>query len=362
MRTLAAAAVAGLALVSPGLSVSTSAASTGHRVPIDSTQIVTLPMCLSTEDLDCIDAVRVVRNGKALRASLISPPENPTTWRYADVNGDPISFSLRGVMTPLGYVRPDPVQPHRADVYVEIWREPDHQHPWRDISQVDCSSGTLSDCVEGDAPFPESDRFEVDVRTSWLRPLLISTAGSDFRTTWQAIPGGHIFRFSALQMLMPVVDPLSGWPPPPGWDRPRAWDARLYFIVDHAATRPGWSAYDTRCADKGFPSVARNAPVAGRPEWEGNSLNFNSIGPHFAPDGSELTGDFQAHIPLAWLRCRSGLPKLRPSMLSVSVVDDRGVPQAATTSLRATNGMLEVNAFGFHYSRPTIKLVAAHRK
>lgn len=344
------------------LSAPSQAAPEGHRVPLYSTEPAGLPLCLTAEDLDCIESVRVIREGAPLPIELMSTPDEPRTWRYSPADGDPIQFTLVGWITPLGFVRSDPLKPHRADVYVEIWRDPDEANPWLSESELDCTTGVLRDCVVGDQLFPESDRFEVTVRTSWLRPLMISTAGSNFHTRWEAIEGGHRFHFSAQQMLMPLVDPLSSWPPPPDWDRSRGWDGRLYFIVDHAATRAGWSAYDTRCADKGFPNVSRNAPVGGRPEWEGNSLNFSSIGPHFAPDGALLRGDFQAEIPLAWLRCRSGLAKLRPAMLSVEVTNDKGEEQAATTSLRAHKGILHVHAFDFHYSNPTVKLVAKTKR
>jgi len=362
MRAVAVSVAVALATAGVAMSAPSQAAPTGHRVPLYSTEQAVLPLCLTSEDLDCIEAVRVIRNGRELPVTRESDTSAPRTWSYPDVNGDLIRFDLQPFMTPLGFKRADPVMPYRADVYVGIDRLADSRAPWNEPSEVDCTTGVLADCVMYEPPFPASDRFEVDLRTSWLRPLMIGTAGSDFRTRWERIEGGHRFRLSATQMLMPVVDPLSSWPPPPDWDRSRGWDGRLYFIVDHAADQPGMSAYDTRCSDKGFPNIARNAPVGGRPEWQGNSLNFSSIGPHYAPDGSLLRGDFQAEIPIAWLRCRSGLAKLRPAMLSVEVTNEKGEEQVATTSLRACNGIRHVNAFDVHYSSRTVRLVAKTKK
>ncbi len=342
------------ALVAPPIAASTE----GHRVPLYATKSVDLPLCQVPEDLDCLESVLVLRDGREVPLEILTTTSGPHRVVYDDEDGQTVTFVLFAIINPLGWTRPDPVKPHRADLYVAIDREPDGQHPYQSESDVDCSTGVLADCVAYEPLLPTDDRFEVTVRTSWMRPLQISTAGSDFRTNWEPIEGGHRLRLAARQMLMPLVDPLSSWPPPPGWDRPRGWDGRLYFIVDHAADEPNWSAYDTRCAEKGFPIVARNAPVGGRPEWTGDSLDFASIGPHYAPDGSLFRGEFQAEIPIAWLRCRSGKPKLRPAMLEVQVVSEEGVEQAATTALRARKGTLHVGAFNFHFSKPTVRLVA----
>jgi hypothetical protein len=334
------------------------ASTQGHRISLYATESVHLPFCQIPEDLDCIESVRVLSDGREAPLEILPSASGVNRVTYDDEDGEAVTFVLAAMINPLGWTRPDPLKPHRADLYVGIDREPDAEHPFHLESDVDCSTGVLDDCVAFEPLLPRDDRFEVTVRTSWMRPLQISTYGSDFRTRWEPIEGGHRFRLSARQMLMPLVDPLSSWPPPPGWDRPRGWDGRLYFIVDHAADEPDWSAFDTRCADKGFPIVARNAPVGGRPEWTGDSLDFASIGPHYAPDGSLFRGEFQAEIPLAWLRCRSGKAKLRPAMLGIEVVNEDGIEQAATTSLRSRKGTVHVGAFNFHFSRPTVRLVA----
>lgn len=44
-------------------------------------------------------------------------------------------------------------------------------------------------------------------------------------------------------------------------------------------------------------------------------------------------------------------------MLGVEVINDKGEDQAATTSLRARNGIVRVDAFDSHYSNSTISLV-----
>jgi hypothetical protein len=337
---------------------STSQAETeeGHRVPLYGTSQVDLPLCKIPADLDCVESVRVSRNGEVFPLELTSPPDSPHYfyWRYTRGDGSSVAFHLQAVLLPLG-----DEQAHRALLYVGVDRIPDADNPWSDGTNLDCSSGVLADCVVYEPLLPLEDRFYVAVRTSWLRPLMVSNAGSDFQSKWQPIAGGHRFELSAKQMLLPDVDYSTNWDT--SMERPRGWDGRLYFIVDHAADDPAWSAFDTRCVDKGFPIVSRNAPAAGRPEWIGKSLNFAVVGPHYAPDGTLFRGQFQAKIPLAWLRCRSGLTGLRPASLSVQVVSQDGEEQVATTALSVRNGMLHVSARDFHFSQPTVRLVANTR-
>lgn len=351
------AAVAAALLVSPTSAALAqplaleSAAAQGFRVPLYSTDIVDMPICRSEADLDCVEGVAVVRRGARIEARRVGEH-----WEYQPTPGELIPFRLYTQVIPLGYLHADPIAPHRASVYVEVTRLGDAAHPVQQLEDVDCSTGALEDCVLGAPPLPASDQFEISVRTSWLRPLMVNTQGIDSRTRWTELEKGHRFTFSAKQVLMPVTEPIVEWPPPDSWNHPQAWEARLYFIVDHAADRPGWSAYDTRCADKGFPNVSRNAVAAGRPEWVGESLDFNVMAPHNAPDGTTLHGLFEADLPLSWLRCRSGLRGLKPNALMVQVLSENGMEQAATTSLTSKKGMLKVRAYDFHYSSPTIKL------
>lgn len=330
----------------------------GFRVPQYATQPVNLGMCAEPGDLDCIESIRVLRGGDAFVPQRTRSDEGEEYWTYPDIDGGEVPFDFGASIVPLGYVHDDPLKPRRASLLVNIARRADGEHPYRGVRQLRCDTGRVEDCVAFDPPLPPGDRFEVTVRTSWLRPLQVSTHGEEMRTTWSALADGYRFHFSARQMLMPLVEPLTTTEIPPSWERAKGWDAQLYFIVDHAATRKGWSAYDTRCADKGFPNTSLNAPVAGRPDWRRGESAFtmNVLAPHYAPDGSQLRGNFEAEIPLAWLRCRSGQPKLRPNLLEVRVVNENGEEQAATTSLQSRGGMLYVRAYDFHYSSPSIEI------
>lgn len=330
----------------------------GFRVPLYATQPVNLGICTEPGDLDCIESIRVLRDGEEMVPQHAQSEDDEEYWTYPGIDGEEIPFDFGVSVVPLGYVHDDPLKPRRASLLVNIARRADADHPYRGVRQLECDTGRVEDCVAFDPPLPAGDRFEVVVRTSWLRPLQVSTHGEEMQTTWTALGDGYRFRFSARQMLMPLVDPLTTTQIPPSWERAKGWDAQLYFVVDHAATRKGWSAYDTRCADKGFPNTALNAPIAGRPDWHpgDSAFSMNVLAPHYAPDGSQLTGNFEAEIPLAWLRCRSGQPKLRPNLLEVRVVSENGEEQAATTSLQSRRGMLYVRAYDFHYSAPRIEI------
>ena len=167
---------------------------------------------------------------------------------------------------------------------------------------------------------------------------------------------------AARQEILPRISSPAGTPVDQ-WTSD-AWTANLNFIIDHAGASQADSAYDPRCAPFGAPVAGHNAPAAGRPYWNRttNSLDFNILAPHYGPDGQVYRGFFQAQIPIAWLKCESGRRDLRASGFSIRVISEDGEEQVATTALAVRKGTLHVQAFGFHYSAPTVQIVSAPKK
>jgi hypothetical protein len=244
----------------------------------------------------------------------------------------------------------------------DVVRQGDAGTPFRDDAALDCSTGDRFTCTFGDPPLPENDRVEISFRASWVRVLNVAVRGQDLVFDSRRIPGGTLFTMSARQDLLPRLNPVDGVPLEE-WTTD-AWVASLNFIIDHAGASSFDSAYDPRCAYAGAPVAGHNAPVAGRPWWNNrtNSLDFAIIAPHRGPDGEVYRGYFQAQIPMSWLRCESGRKDLRANSFTIRVLTEDGEEQVATSALTVRNRTLFVQAFGFHYSSPTVQLVSEAKR
>lgn len=348
----------------PGLQAAERSAVSGraaHVVPPDGNVEVPIPLCQIPQDLDCIQSVTVIRGEKRLTARLVDGGKgSQSLWSYPGPQRETVTFAIHSFLKPTGVVEAWGGRIPGARFFIE--RQGDANAPFREESDVDCSTGDRAACTFGDPPLPEDDRIEIAFRASWIRTLNVAVRGRDLSYDKQSIAGGTLFTMSASQDLLPRVQPVEGVPIDE-W-KATAWDASLSFIIDHAGTSGADSAYDPRCAKAGAPVAGHNAPAAGRPSWNNltNSLNFAIAAPHLGPDGSVYRGYFQAKIPMAWLRCESGRTDLRASGFTIRVLSENGEEQAATTALKVVNRTLYVQAFGFHYSSPMVQLVSKPKR
>ena len=328
-------------------------------IPPDGTREVRIPMCVERADMDCIESVSVVRAAQRIRPQLVSSGFGiPTLWSYPSQDSGEVTFSLDAHLKPTGVVESWGGRVPGARFWVR--RQSDARNPFRTEANLDCTTGIPADCTIGHPPLPDGDRIEIAYRSSWIRPLNVAVRGRDLKYRTKSIDGGTLFVLSASQDRVPRVVEPNGTPIDQ-WTAD-AWISELAFIIDHAGSSSLDSAYDPKCAPMGAPVAGQNSTAAGRPFWDqsSNSLNFNIYAPHRGPDGGIYRGLFQAQIPMSWLRCESGRSDLRANGFTISVVSEDGEEQVATTALRVRNRTLYVQAFGFHYSAPTVQLVSKY--
>ena len=353
-----------LAPLYTGSQVSDRAA--GHRIDEWGTRASGVPICHAAADLDCVERLRVKSGNEWRLARLVSsevvdshePGFEPGTyivmrWEYESKSKRPILVDIGTHMFPRGMT-------YRGKDYLlhgfEAHLSPvfDETHPNENEGVIfDCSLGVLEHCLLGPT-FPKGDRFELTVRTSWLRDNGVSISGADWSVSHAPYEVGERWVLSARQTFVSV-------PAPGQFGNPEAsskgWEPVLAFLLTHAGESLQDSAFDPRCSQFGAPWQTRNTWGAGRLHWvkSKQTLDFEVHAPHLNPYGKPLEGEFSAQIPLAWLRCFAG-KKLNPAYFTVSVVNEGGEEQVATTSLRVRKGTVFVRATGFHFSSPTIQL------
>lgn len=112
----------------------------------------------------------------------------------------------------------------------------------------------------------------------------------------------------------------------------------------------------------GNMTVATNgACLASTPTWNSaaSQLVWTVAAPHFAPDGTTINkGFYKAVIPAVDAGLLWGLTDIKAAAraLVVSVTEDNGEPSTAINSISVKGDKIYIEASGFKYSKPTIKI------
>ena len=98
------------------------------------------------------------------------------------------------------------------------------------------------------------------------------------------------------------------------------------------------------------------------PDFKGGMLTYRVGGMHYLPGGSDLSlGTYDLAIRSDVARCLYGFSKA-PLSGTVSVVNDKGAKTTATTVVSEKNGWLKMAAYGFTFSKKTIKVKITKKK
>jgi hypothetical protein len=203
--------------------------------------------------------------------------------------------------------------------------------------------------------------FQIQVRTSWIRPQNLQLKASDAYYGHSTIPGGNLWTFSGKPAML---SSYSSW----GDRAPGDWSAKadftypdISFVVHHAGADTATSFWDPRCAHTGFTAQSFNAPGAGSPEWDNatGSMRFNIGAPHLDASGNLNKGFFRLWIPEAFMACQWPDNNLVASdNLSARILNEDGSVQDAGIFITKENGMIYLDAWNFHYSEPTFEITA----
>jgi hypothetical protein len=227
------------------------------------------------------------------------------------------------------------------------------------VTENKCDGVNYQTCLAYPA-LDTKDKFHMYFRTSWLKPVAGGGEGIDSSLRYQKIPGGMRWKFSGIEFLQPIFknpDLLQKSVTPEGQAlQPDQLNPTLYAVIDHAGDTSN-SFWDPRCADFGFTITMSNAPLAGQLFWNyaNDSLTFNIFAPHLDALGKVNSGTFHTRFHQAWLNCRfPGNTLSTATKITVQVLDSDGTPQVATSSTSIQNGIIDITAFGFHYSSPSV--------
>jgi hypothetical protein len=133
------------------------------------------------------------------------------------------------------------------------------------------------------------------------------------------------------------------------------------LFLTFAPTNDPASGFGVEGVSGGLTVNTNGACLASTPVWSesASTLSWSVAAPHFAPDGKTVNkGFYKASIPVNDAALLWGLtdPKRAAQALTISVTEDDGGPSTAINSVSVKGGRILIEASGFEYSKPTIKI------
>ena len=209
---------------------------------------------------------------------------------------------------------------------------------------------------------PLNTHLKIRFRTSWLKPQSVQLKVKDSRFSVIPISGGRLWTLEGSGLR--YSDYISNLADPKKADfsaQAEVESTFFTFFLHHADARPGYGYWPATCADKGFTVQSNNTNTTGEPRWNPvtKSLEFGIYAPHLKANGEVNQGYFKLWTSNEFLDCKFPRNNLtNAASIEVRVVDETGESQVATTTVQNQNGVINLLAYGFHFSKPRIILTA----
>jgi hypothetical protein len=113
--------------------------------------------------------------------------------------------------------------------------------------------------------------------------------------------------------------------------------------------------FSTGIGIKGIVTTNSTTYSEGPPSFTDGTLNYKVASTHFNPDGTEFKGTYNLVMRSEVARCLYKFSKA-PLSASIQVVSDNGQTSVATTVFGEKNGWVELAAYNFGFSAPTVSV------
>jgi hypothetical protein len=148
--------------------------------------------------------------------------------------------------------------------------------------------------------------------------------------------------------------------------KPYIGDKSMVSIKNFSLSSMGSSQMNlAKCDRKGSISglVATNASayLGTPPQFDGATLNYKVGAMHYTADGEVFRGVYDLFMPIETVKCLYGFSDA-PVSASVSITSESGVNTVATSVLSNRDGWIHLNASGFTFSNPTLKIKLEGKK
>jgi hypothetical protein len=318
-----------------------------------------LGICSSSEQLDCIDSVKVKAPNGNFVAAL---PQGQPAWT-TEIDNRRAIHRLETTVQGL----------NGAEDFVSqgtVWETQSTGQRFV-VTMGVMTPGSFADRPEeyflgfmgvgvrssDETPLSLDFLVQVSVRTSWLRPqnLQFNAKSASFSQT--PYLSGNLWTFSGSPSTVATYEleksdnaMANGW-----MEQADGEDFWLGFNVHHAGSTPETSWWNPRCADQGYTAQAFNSAAAGSPEWDPitESLVFNIFAPHTTVSGAQNTGFFRLWVHEDFADCQwPGNTLVGAERLEAVIVNEDNSVRDTEVTVTNENGIIYLDAPSFHYSIP----------
>jgi hypothetical protein len=203
--------------------------------------------------------------------------------------------------------------------------------------------------------------FYMVLRSSWVLPSIVSAKSSEPVVTTEklATSGASRVRIQGIPHRILGVDPsqmTTYFTDPKGFG---AWTTRSFAF--HLLDGRQFGYYG-ECVEKATLVMGDNTKGATPPTFDKSTgaLDLKVVNPHFDTDRTTVyTGAYQARIPQETAQCLWGPKITSTKQFKVSVIEDStGSSKVSTTSITSDGSIFRIDASGFTFSSPTIRVTA----
>ena len=375
LRILLAALLALSAVVLAGRTAP-SAAATWTPAPIPSGTQVWVGPCTTDAELDCIESIGAVINGAEVKGTLTGRTGPLHTggiccheWRIPGlVNEDGLDLVETQLKLTGDDMSTTATPPCATRCLIgfqgDIYATPLNGFRPRWESNLDTcgvTSGRVNGVCSRYGNLQQGVTFFMVLRSSWTLPSIVSAKSSDPVVTTEKLStsGASRVRVQGIPHRIMGIDPPQMTTFYTAPDGRGAWASRSFaFHVLDGRQFP----YYTSCSETPTLVMGDNTKGATPPSFDrmSGALDLKTVNPHFDTDGTTVTtGVYQARIPIETARCLWGSKIASTKQFKVSVFEDStGVTKTSTTSVTADSNTFRIDASGFTFSSPTIRVVA----
>ena len=351
--------------------------------------------CESVDQLDCVESVGAYINGNFVAGRLTTRLHSPGS-EYVDGKWVPIErdedwwgwytreWEIPGLVNEDGTAlvqtrgtiagsntideRCSPLNPSQPcapmfSVNVEATRLDNFKVPWESKSTncafrvVDPQDPLFGLCTR--AGFLQAGvKFRVVVRSSWTLPSVVVSKSDQTVVNAERLPTSGAHRVTVEGIPYNTV----GLGPGVDWRNDRnsraSWNDRIIKmqIIDGRLWRSGQYS---KCATQPPLIVADNSWAPSVPTFDtNNGLELNVSNSHYDTDGkTPFEGRYNGFVPLPMASCLWGDNLSSKSQFVAEVIESStGEKKAATTAVSVDGTALRINAAGFTFSSPTIRV------